>query len=398
MIPPKRFRLLQIDITPRTLFRILAILAALWFFKQIAPVLVVILGALILVGTLNPFVERLEGRNIKRPWALAIVFLACAGIIGLIAFLVFPALWGQIDQMIARMPVFQTKLADIFREHAFTRPMASMVQRFEFGKSNALNTTAGTAVAVTMHVVETLGYMGSTVVLAIYFMADHERMRGVLFALVPREFHVRLARILLNLQPIVGGYMRGQLITSIAIWVFTLALLTVFRIPGALALASFAALTDIFPFVGGLLATLPAVLASLSRGMGPATIVLAAMVAYQEFESRVLVPRIYGKVLRLPSSAVIIALLVGGKLAGILGALLALPLASALLMLMDELRVDLPGDDTDDSTERKLDEQAARAYAIQSAGASPQEAGTVATSIAEQVRPPNPNNLKKNSA
>ena len=78
------------------------------------------------------------------------------------------------------------------------------------------------------------------------------------------------------------------------------------------------------------------------------TIVLFAMIGYQEFESRVIVPRVYGQALRLSSAVVVIALLVGGKVGGIIGALLALPIAAALRMLIEELRVDLPGDDTDD--------------------------------------------------
>jgi hypothetical protein len=115
-------------------------------------------------------------------------------------------------------------------------------------------------------------------------------------------------------------------------------------------------------------------------------IVLLAMVGYQEFESRVLVPKVYGRALRLPSAGIIVALLVGGKLGGIVGALLALPLAAAVQMCIEELRLDLPGDDTDNSALKQRDAKAERAYAKQSAGASPEEAGTVAIRIADQVR------------
>jgi hypothetical protein len=110
------------------------------------------------------------------------------------------------------------------------------------------------------------------------------------------------------------------------------------------------------------------------------------MVGYQEFESRVLVPKVYGRALRLPSAVIIVALLVGGKLGGMIGALLALPLAAALRMLIEELRLELPGDDTDDSALKQRDAQAEQAYAKQSAGASPEEAGTVAIRIADQIR------------
>ena len=109
---------------------------------------------------------------------------------------------------------------------------------------------------------------------------------------------------------------------------------------------------------------------------------LAAMVGYQEFESRMIVPSVYGHALRLSSAVVVIALFVGGKLGGIVGALLALPIAAALRMLIEELRVDLPGDDTDDAKLRARDARAERKFQVESAGATPEEAAALATDIA----------------
>jgi predicted PurR-regulated permease PerM len=124
--------------------------------------------------------------------------------------------------------------------------------------------------------------------------------------------------------------MRGQLITSVAITVFTFGVLSAFRVEDALALAMFAGLTDIIPFVGGYVASAPAVLSVTGEGTSAILIVAAAMFAYQEFESRVLVPRVYGRTLRMSPAIVLVALLVGGTLMGILGALLALPIAAVI--------------------------------------------------------------------
>jgi len=100
---------------------------------------------------------------------------------------------------------------------------------------------------------------------------------------------MRLARILQNLEAIVGGYMRGQLITSAAIGVFTYLLLVICGVPNALSLALFAAVVDVIPFIGGLLATAPAVLVALSQGLPTGLVVLLALFIYQEFENRILV-------------------------------------------------------------------------------------------------------------
>src|SRR4029077_7470327 len=183
--------------------------------------------------------------------------------------------------------------------------------------------------------------------------------KGILYALVPRHSHVKLAKILIELKTIVGGYMRGQLITSVAITIFTFALLTAFKVEDALALAMFAGLTDVIPFVGGYVASAPAVLSVSNRGTAAILIVAAAMFLYQEFESRILVPRVYGRTLRLSPALVLVALLVGGTLLGILGALLALPVAAGMQMIVRELRVELPGEHIAESV-RARDNKAER--------------------------------------
>ncbi len=382
--PDRSPRTVQFQLAPKSLAIIVLTAAALWTLGQLVPLLVTILFALIVAGTLSPAVKWLEKRGIKRNWALVLTFGACAAAAGIIAVLTLPALWSQIVQMVSDLPKHQARVAEFLDSNRMTASLATAVRNFKPAKA-AGNAGVATTVAASMSVIEVLGYAATALVLSVYFVADQKRMRAGLYAVVPRRFHVRLARILLRMEPIVGGYMRGQIITSLAMGAFTLALLGVNRIPNAVALATFAALTDVIPFVGCLLATTPAVLSALSHGTGATMIVLTAMLLYQEFESRVIVPRVYGSALRLPSTVVIIALLVGGKLGGVVGALLALPLAATLRMVIEELRIDLPGDDTDDPNLRMQDEKAERAYAKQSAGSSPAEAGAVATVIAEKV-------------
>jgi predicted PurR-regulated permease PerM len=154
--------------------------------------------------------------------------------------------------------------------------------------------------------------------------------------------------VLVNLEVIVGGYIRGQVLTSVAMAAFVLALLAVCKVPNAIALAAFAGLADVLPYVGVLLSVGPVVVAAFAKGPIVAAIALAAMLAYEELESRFLVPRVYGRALRLPSSVVLFALLVGSTLLGIIGALLALPFAATVRMLVEELPVDLPGEQGED--------------------------------------------------
>lgn len=147
---------------------------------------------------------------------------------------------------------------------------------------------------------EIIGLGATTLVLSFYLLADGKRAQGVRYAIVPRNYHMRLARIIQNMETIVGGYMRGQFMTGAAIGAFTFVVLVIFKVPNAMALALFGALVDVLPFVGGFLVIIPAVLSALPFGATVAGGLFLCQLIYMEFESRVLVPRIYGHMLRLP--------------------------------------------------------------------------------------------------
>jgi hypothetical protein len=114
--------------------------------------------------------------------------------------------------------------------------------------------------------------------------------------------------------------------------------------------------------------------------------VTVLMFLYQEFESRILVPRVYGRVLRLSPAIVIIALLIGGTLMGILGALIALPIAAGVQMVVRELRVELPGESPQDDTSRIRDEKAEDIYEQLAEGATAADAGVIASELAQKIK------------
>ena len=382
--PDPPARTLRIELGPSTVLWALVTLASIWLFLRLWPILVLIVVALILVGTLRPVVVGLERRGLGRTGALTVIFLAASVLLALALFLTIPQLVAQIADVVERAPAMRRHLLDWLVEHRMTAPLARTIRGIA---PDELAAGAGLKlVTYSPQVALTLGYGVTAIFLAAYTLADAGRAQGALYALVPRQYHVRLARILLNLETIVGGYVRGQLITSAAIALFVFVLLTAFQIPNALALAVFAGLTDVIPFVGGLLATTPAVLAALPSGLPVTLAVLAIMVAYQEFESRILVPRIYGRMLRLSPATVILALLTGGMLLGILGALLALPIAAGLQMIVREMRIEMPGDDSDHPELRARDERAEAAYEQLSTGAPAQKAAEIATEIAQDIR------------
>jgi predicted PurR-regulated permease PerM len=374
----------RFEIAPRSIALLLATVAGVWLAYQLRIVGLILVIALILAGTFNPLVEWMEARRVKRAYALILLFVALSAIAACLVFLTIPPLIEQLTQMVQDAPALRTRLIALLGEHSVTLPLAHIVE--SAGIEQAFTSIRSGLAEHSSQAVRMVGYGATTLALSFYLLADGKRAQGVAYAVVPRDYHMRLARILQNMETIVGGYMRGQLITCAAIGIFTFLLQLICGVPNALSLALFAALMDVIPFVGGLIIIPLAVLSALPHGLPQAGIVLAAFCVYTEFESRILVPRVYGQVLRLSPAMVILALVAGGTLMGVMGALLALPIAAGLLMILEELRVEMPGDDSVDRAERARHAKTEATYEQMSAGATAPEAGQIAKTLAHDIR------------
>jgi predicted PurR-regulated permease PerM len=379
-----RTSLTRFEPTPKGLLFTALAVALAWVALRLLPVVLVLVVALFLVGTLSPAVEWLERKHWKRAWGIAFVFTIMFVMTALLMALTIPALLAQVAALVKQEPDLRAHLADML---ARSRPMAPLADWLRNVRYDSLaKTSAGAALEYSSRIIEIIAYLVTAVFLALYILIDRDRLRGGLFALVPRSHHIRLSRVLLNLETIVGGYIRGQALTSALMAGFAFVLLSVCRVHNALAIAVFAALADVLPYIGVFLSVGPALGAALSRGPAIAIIVLLAMLAYEELESRFLVPKVYGKALRLPSSVVLFSLLVGGTLMGMTGALLALPAAAAVRMLIEELRIDLPGEEIDDSKVRARDERSEEEYERRAEGVPAKQAAAIAVEIAEERR------------
>src|SRR3954452_890353 len=382
--PGQNKTVVRFEIAPRTIVAVQAAIAGAWLLRELWVLVLLVVVALVFAGTFNPLVERMERRGLKRTLSLVLLFFGSIILTSLLIFLTVPPLVEQLAQIVHGAPAARERLIALLEKQRLTLPLAHAVEHAELEQTFAR--VEGYLLGYSSEAMKVLGYFVTTVVLAIYFLADGKRTQGVLYAVVPRDYHMRLARILHNLETIVGGYMRGQLITSAAIGIFTFLLLTVCQVPNALSLALFAALADVIPFVGGLLAAAFAALSALPHGLPAAGVVLISMLVYTEFESRILVPRVYGHVLRLSPAAVLLALLAGGTMLGVMGALLALPIAAGLQMILEELRVEMPGDDSDDRPERARNAKTEATYERMSAGSTAPEAGQIARNLAHDIR------------
>jgi len=379
-----RMRTVRFEIAPRSIFLILAIAGSILLIARLWEIILILIIALVLAGTFSPVVTWLERHRVPRALALSLILIALLGFLVGLGALIIPAFVHQFGTLSTDAPRIQARLADFATR---VPPLAGQADTIRSAKPDRLLAPIGAYALKSAGAAAQLVVLGgTTVVIAFYLIADHERVTGFLFALLPRHYHIRTARVLLDMETVVGGYMRGQAITSLCIGVFAFLLLQVTGVPAALPLAILAAFADLIPLVGGVLAVAPSVLFALTIGPLQAAIVLVALVIYQQFESHLLLPRVYGQSLRLSPLAVIIALLVGGTLLGIVGALLALPMAAGIRVLIENYRIELPGEHPGEKEERAEEAQAEVTYAAEAQGTSARESAMLATEIAGQLQ------------
>jgi predicted PurR-regulated permease PerM len=282
-----------------------------------------------LVATFNPLVRRLQTR-LTRAGAITTVVVGCvATSAGLLA-LMIPPLVRQARNLMINLPSYLTEI------ERGARQMGLRIRLH--GSGLDLSKQAATLGPDALNVLGTIfsGVTGvlTVAVLTTYLLIDGPRVATSLFRLLPRHQRLPARQMFGEIGLQVGGYMRGQLITSGLSGLFAYVLLSVCRVPEPLALAFLMAVTDAIPMIGPLVGTVPAVMMALTRGTPVALIVLAGYVLYHQVESHLLVPRIYGKTMSLSPSIIVIAILIGATLMGSLGARLALPVAAAVPVVL----------------------------------------------------------------
>ena len=261
---------LRVEITPLSMVVALLLAGLVWTLARLAPVILVLITALMLVATMQPLITWMEQRRMRRGIAIAIVFAGLLLALAALLTLMLPALAKQVISLLSQEPELRERLVTFLARYRYAEPLAEVLRTLQYGP--LLKASRAGMLAFSRSLLEVVAYGIAALFLALYIAIDGERLRGALFAVVPRAQHIRLSRILLNLQTIVGGYLRGQAITSLCMGVFVFALLTVCGVPNALAIAAFAAVADVLPFINFFLTIIPATLAALAESQATAII------------------------------------------------------------------------------------------------------------------------------
>ena len=307
---------------------VLAAIAAVRFLEQITAVAVMLTLALFLTAVLSPLTAWLEGRGVGRGLAsMLAVGAAVLFILGLLGLVIPPLVMQGIEfandlpNRLARLEEALSRFPGVWealerRAQVISRnPVEFFTGFLRFG-ANAVSAIFSAVLIAT---------------LALYFLIDHVRIRSAVLHHISPTYRDRVDRTITESARAIRAYVTGQAIVSVIFAVLTFVLLTILGVPYATILAAFAFVLDAIPNIGATVAiVLPALVAFSSEGLTDALIIVATFMVYQQIENNVISPKVLGGKLEIPPVLTLMAILVGGALLGVIGIIIAIPLAGTL--------------------------------------------------------------------
>ncbi len=316
--------MLKIEVSYRAILLLALMLVSLWALTKLWPIILLIVTAFIFHAALLPYVEWLVSKRIPRTLAVLAILLAIVGALAGLSALVVPAMVDEFGDLRNDLPEDAQDLEDFLRDFGIDVELSERAQDIDW--DHIISGQA--AVDYGQRALTVLLATITVIVLTAYLLVDTPRLSRFLYQFVPPGREPEMDHFLSAMSRVVGGYIRGQVVTSASIFVYTLVVLLAAGVPNAVAFAVLAGFVDIIPLIGATIAVVFPTIAAFQESPTQAIIVLALLLLYQQFEDRFLTPRVYGQTLNLPPLVVLIAVLVGGQLLGIVGVLLAMPAAA----------------------------------------------------------------------
>ena len=317
---------------------LVAIVVKLW------PVILMVIIAVLIAVMFDPLVVWLEGHRARRALGITVVAVILFGSLLLFFVVLVPAMSHQLSELSRQLPRIAQRIGSAFP------PAAPWLQGIRGGPqqmaaSPQMKTWLARGLIAGKYAIEGVTAVIFVMVIAVYLLVEGRRAFEWLVSFVPAQ-HRKSARTTAHeIGGVILAYMRGNVITSIICAVYVFVVLFALHVPVPLLLAVIAFVFDFVPVVGTIAMTVPAALLALVVSPLRAALVIGAYLFYHLIENYLIVPRVYGTQMRLSTLTVLLAVAVGGTLQGVIGALLALPIAAAYpIVERIWLREHLPSD------------------------------------------------------
>ncbi len=330
---------------PRTIFAIVGILllvaVVLWILWVARHVLTWVLISLFLALALNPLVDWLQRHGVhRRGAAVAIAYLVALGAVAGLAALFVPTLVDQVNNFAHKVPDYIHELTKGKGRFGFLERKYHVVEKVRRaveagGVKKVVGIGGVAALSVTKSVLTAIAAVVTIVFMTLFMLLEGPQWLERIYGLLPEQRQPRWRAVGHDIYRTVGGYVNGNLLISLIAGVSSGTVLFIVGVPYAVALGLVVALLDLIPLAGATIAAVLVVLVALAaNGITAAIVVAIFFIVYQQVENHVLQPVVYGRTVQLSPLAVLIAVLVGAEVAGVLGALGAIPIAGAVQVIV----------------------------------------------------------------
>jgi predicted PurR-regulated permease PerM len=345
---------------PRTVLTvallIVGVAVVLWIVWVSRRVLIWTFVSAFFAVALSPAVDALQRRGLnRRGAAAAVVYLVMIGLIAALGALFVPTLVDQVNSLVDAAPGYVQDLTHGRGPLGFLETKYHVVERVQDAvKGNGSGRLAGGATAaldVTRSVITFVAGVVTILFMTFFMLLEGTSWRDRFIALLPPGGQARAHRMAGEIAHTIGGYVTGNLLISVIAGFFTTIVLLIVGVPFALALGLLVAILDLIPLAGATLAAIIVTLVALTDSLTAAIIVGAFFIVYQQLENHLLQPIVYGRTVKLSPLAILIAVLIGAEVAGIIGALGAIPVAGTIqIVISDWLQHRRPPPPPDDGT------------------------------------------------
>lgn len=328
-----------INISFATLLKVMLVVALLYLLYQILDVLALVFVSIILATALTPLVDWLQYKHIPRPLAVLIIYLVLIFVFAITLVLLLPPLADQLVTLAQSLPVYYGKLVSslsgaghgTFQDEAslaLQRAMQQLGSDLASATTSILSTLADIFGGITQFII--------MLVMTYYLAVNQQGTKRFVRSLVPERNQAYVGELINRIQMKLGGWLRGQLLLMLIIGVFDYLGLVILGMDYALVLGLWAGLTELVPYVGPVLGAIPGVLLALAVSPVKALWVLGLYVLAQQLENQIVVPVVMRKSVGLNPMVSIVAVIVGARLGGILGAIMAIPVATAAAVALSD--------------------------------------------------------------
>ena len=346
------------DVETFTVFKVILILLFFVFLYLLRDIIMILLFAVIIASAVTPFANWLDQKKFPRLLGVLLLYLSLFVLALFLLSLVVPFVTGETNQLIKDLPNFIDRVS-VSLEKAqesssryvdFFNEMLNLLDTF----SSYLQASSRSAFSFVISIFGGLFSFLAIIVISFYLSVMRGGIESFIRSVVPREYEASVLNIWRRSEIKVGRWLQGQLLLALIVGLAVYVVLSLLGVKFALLLGILAMVLELVPNVGPVLAAVPAVILAFTQSPALGLWVVLAYLIIQQLENHILVPVVLGRTVGLNPVVVILALLIGFKLAGILGMVLSVPMAAIIVEILDEFSRNKNHIHSEEETEQSL--------------------------------------------